>query len=78
MSRPVRTIKPETSLAAIMEHMSQFRGRCLPVTDEQGNVQGLVTVFDIFEALLKSGSNTPAESRRAGALAESAAPAGTT
>ena len=61
MSRPVRTIKPDTSLAAIMEYMSQFRGRCLPVTDEAGNVQGLVTAFDIFKALLKSGSNTPAE-----------------
>jgi len=77
MSRPVRTIKPETSLAAIMEYMSQFRGRCLPVTDEEGNVHGLVTAFDIFQALLKSGSNTPAESRRAGELVESAAPAGT-
>jgi len=58
MSRPVHTIKPETSLAAIMEHMSQFRGRCLPVMDEEGNVQGLVTAFDIFQALLKSNSNT--------------------
>jgi len=58
MSRPVRTIKPETSLAAIMEHMIQFRGRCLPVTDEEGNVQGLVTAFDIFQALLKDNSNT--------------------
>ena len=78
MSRPVRTIKPETSLAAIMEYMSQFRGRCLPVTDEAGNVQGLVTAFDIFKALLKSGSNTPAEGQTAQALVESAAPAGTT
>ena len=58
MSRPVHTIKPETSLATIMEHMSQFRGRCLPVMDEEGNVQGLVTAFDIFQALLKSNSNT--------------------
>ncbi len=72
MSRPVRTIKPETSLAAIMEYMSQFRGRCLPVTDEAGNVHGLVTAFDIFQALLKSGSNIPAEDQRALALAESA------
>ena len=58
MSRPVRTIKPETSLVAIMEHMIQFRGRCLPVTDEEGNVQGLVTAFDIFQALLKDNLNT--------------------
>ena len=72
MSRPVRTIKPETSLAAIMEYMNQFRGRCLPVTDEAGNVQGLVTAFDIFQALLKSGSNTPAEDPTTRALVESA------
>jgi len=76
MSRPVRTIKPETSLAAIMEYMSQFRGRCLPVTDEAGSVHGLVTAFDIFQALLKSGSNTSAADRTVEALVESAAPAG--
>ncbi|OHB63738.1 MAG: hypothetical protein A2168_05175 [Planctomycetes bacterium RBG_13_50_24] len=78
MSRPVRTIKPETSLAASMEYMSQFRRRCLPVTDEAGNVHGLVTAFDIFKALLKSSSNTPAEDQTAEALVESAAAAGTT
>ena len=78
MSRPVRTIKPETSLAAIMEHMSQFRGRCLPVTDEAGKVHGLVTAFDIFQALLKRSSNTPDEEQTAEALVESASPAGTT
>ena len=77
MSRPVRTIKPETSLAAIMEYMSQFRGRCLPVTNEQGNVQGLVTTFDIFQALLQSNSNTSAADRTAQELVESAVPAGT-
>lgn len=78
MSRPVRTIKPETSLAAIMEYMNQFRGRCLPVTDEAGNVQGLVTAFDIFWTLLKNNSNSCAEGQTAQALVESAAPAGTT
>lgn len=57
MSRPVRTIKPQTSLAAIIEHLSQFRGRCLPVMDEEGNVQGIVTGFDIFQTLLKHKSN---------------------
>jgi len=51
MSRPVRTIKPETSLAAIMESMCQFGGWCLPVLNQQGKVQGLVTVFDIFKVL---------------------------
>ena len=58
MSRPVRTIKPQTSLATIIEHMNRFRVRCLPVLDEEGNVLGLVTAFDIFQTLLKSNSNT--------------------
>ena len=58
MSRPVRTIKPETPLATIIEQMSQFRGRCLPVMDKESNVQGLVTAFDIFQALLESNPNT--------------------
>jgi len=75
MSRPVHTIKPETSLAAIMEHMSQFRGRCLPVMDEQGNVQGLVTAFDIFQTLLQSNSNTCSTGETDQALVESAATA---
>jgi len=54
MTRPVHTIKPDTSLAAIMENMFRFGGKCLPVIDQQGKVQGLVTVFDIFRALLNS------------------------
>lgn len=57
MSRPVRTIRPETSLPTIMEDMSQFGGRCLPVMDKQGKIQGLVMVFDIFKSLLKSNWN---------------------
>ncbi len=57
MSRPVRTIKPETSLTTIMENMRQFGGRCLPMVDQQGKVQGLVTVFDIYQALLSGSPN---------------------
>ncbi len=78
MSRPVRTIKSGTSLVAIMEHMSQFRGLCLPVIDESGNVQGLVTAFDIFRALLKNSSNTYSEGQTAKAPVESASPTRTT
>jgi len=59
MNRPVRTIRPETSLEAVMKDMCQFGGRCLPVVDQQGKVQGLVTVSNILEirALLKPQSN---------------------
>ncbi len=51
MSSPVHTVKPETPLSAIIENMCQFGGRALPVVDQQGKVQGLVTVFDILQAL---------------------------
>ena len=51
MTRPVRTAKPETSLAVIMDNMCQHSLRCLPIVDAQGSVQGLVTAFDIFKAL---------------------------
>ena len=57
MSRPVRTIKPETSLVTIMENMRQSGGRCLPVVSQEGTVQGLVTIFDIFKILLGSNPN---------------------
>ena len=78
MSRPVHTIKPQTPLATIMEHMSQFRGRCLPVMDEEGNVQGLVTAFDIFRALLKSNSNTCSTEEAPPELAKTASSTETT
>jgi len=34
--------------------MCQFGQRAFPVVDEQGKVQGLVTVFCVFQALLNS------------------------
>jgi len=57
MTRPVLTIKPEAPLPAIMQNMRRFSVRCLPVMDQRGKVQGLVTTFDIFKALLKLKSN---------------------
>jgi CBS domain-containing protein len=48
MSRPVRTVRPDASLVAMIECMRHFGGRCLPVVDEQGSVRGIVTVFDIL------------------------------
>jgi CBS-domain-containing membrane protein len=54
MTRPVRTIKPDTSFAEIIENMCQFGMRCLPVIDSQGKVVGSVTVFNIFKLLSSS------------------------
>ncbi len=66
MSRPVRTVRPETLLATIIDNMCRFGARGLPVVDEQGTVHGLVTVFDIFRAL----SNTSEDISVAGKTAE--------
>jgi len=69
MSRPVRTIRPEAPLATIIENMCRFGGRCLPVADEQGKVQGLVTVFDIFRTLLNTSEDVLAVGKTAEAPA---------
>ena len=69
MSRPVRTIRPEAPLAAIIENMCRFGGRGLPVADEQGKVQGLVTVFDIFRTLLNTSEDVSAVGKTAEAPA---------
>lgn len=56
MSRPVRTVRGEATLAQVVQGMSEHGSRCMPVTDEQGKVHGIVTVFDIFSALLTCAS----------------------
>lgn len=57
MTRPVQTITPDTPIEQIMENICQFGHRALPVVDQQGKVHGLVTVFDIFQTVLKTNSN---------------------
>ncbi|MFZ2145702.1 MAG: CBS domain-containing protein [Sedimentisphaerales bacterium] len=69
MSRPVRTIRPQASLTTIIENMCRFGGRSLPVADEQGKVQGLVTVFDIFRTLLNTSEDVSAVGKTAEAPA---------
>ena len=54
MTKAVHTIKPQMSLNDIMENMNRFSVRCLPVIDQHGKVQGIVTIFDVFNAILKS------------------------
>jgi CBS domain-containing protein len=53
MSRPVRTIRPDATLAGMIESMRRCGGRCLPVVDAKGAVQGMVTVFDILLRILE-------------------------
>jgi CBS domain-containing protein len=63
MNRPVRTIRPDASVGAAMHTMMEHGGRCLPVVDENGQVHGVVTVFDIFHALLNLGGQATSAGR---------------
>lgn len=53
MTRSVRTVSAHTTLLEIMEDMCENRCRCLPVVDEEGKVEGLVSAFDIFRFLMR-------------------------
>lgn len=54
MSRPVRTVEPDLSLAAAIENMCRHGGRCLPVMDGQGKTQGILTAFDVLSRVLET------------------------
>jgi CBS domain-containing protein len=54
MTKPVKTLKPETSIASVMETMCQTGLRCMPVSSANGKIEGLITVYDILRALLKN------------------------
>ena len=54
MSRPVYTIKPDAPIEMIITKMGRFGGKCLPVADSQGKIQGIVTAFDILKALVNA------------------------
>ncbi|MHC4113730.1 MAG: CBS domain-containing protein [Planctomycetota bacterium] len=57
MSRLVRTVNAETPLPEIIQNMCQHDGHCcLPVVDNNGKVQGMITTFDIYSTLLKTVS----------------------
>lgn len=56
-SKLVRTVKLQTPLTTIMENMRRYGDRALPVINEQGKIQGLITIFDIFKVLLNDNSD---------------------
>ena len=69
MNRPVRTIRPDASIGAVMHTMMEHGGRCMPVVDENGQVHGVVTVFDLFGALLNLGGQATSAGRTAESVA---------
>jgi CBS domain-containing protein len=48
MSKPVYTIRPDASLAALTQQMFRQKTRMLPVVDAKGTVLGIVTAVEIF------------------------------
>lgn len=63
MSRPVRTVRPDATLASMIESMRRCGGRCLPVVDSQSKVLGIVTVFDILFRVLAADKSFSWEGR---------------
>jgi len=63
MSRPVQVIRLDTPLVVIMENMRRFGRRALPVADGHGNIEGLVTVFDVFKSLISNGPDNLSSAR---------------
>lgn len=54
MSRPVHTASPDTPMWKLMDIMCRHQIRAVPIQDAGGTVTGLVTVTEIFQALLKT------------------------
>ncbi len=52
MSRTVHTVGPRASIGAVMETMMKHSVRGLPVIESDGRTVGLITVYDVFAALL--------------------------
>jgi CBS domain-containing protein len=46
MTQPVVTVRPETSLIEVAQTMVDHRIGCVPVTDAQGRLRGIVTLTD--------------------------------
>ena len=61
MSRVVPTIKTDASFDAVIEQLSASDAAALAVIDETGKVEGVVTVNDIFKAVVDGLGNTAAE-----------------
>jgi CBS domain-containing protein len=52
MSKPVYTVCPDTPIASFVQQMLSRKIRALPVADEKGSVVGIITVFEVFNAIL--------------------------
>lgn len=53
MSKPVRTVRPETTIDELTELMTVYDYNGFPVVDGEGILQGLVTRTDVFKLYLE-------------------------
>ena len=51
MTRPVQSLPPEATVSAAVALMLEHRLRCVPVTDPEGRLLGLVTQTDLLSLL---------------------------
>ena len=59
MSTPVHTVTLFATLGEVVSKMCSFGGRCLPVVNADGQVVGIITVFDVFKVLMNNNKNAP-------------------
>jgi signal-transduction protein with cAMP-binding, CBS, and nucleotidyltransferase domain len=59
MTQPVYTCTADETIAAAVERMADARVRRLPVVDDEGQVQGLVSIDDIVLWAVPSGGVKP-------------------
>jgi len=52
MTRDVRTVRPQTPIADAAELLLKHKFGCLPVTDADGSLVGIVTKHDFVKALV--------------------------
>lgn len=57
MTRPVETVRPETTVADAVRRMSDHRLHHLPVVDAQGRLVGIVAQSDLIVALLAEAAS---------------------
>jgi acetoin utilization protein AcuB len=55
METRVRSVRPGDSLRSVAQRLLEFRVGALPVTDEQGNLIGIVTENDLVRQLALGG-----------------------
>ena len=63
MSKPARSVKPQTTIQELTELMTVYDYNGFPVVDDEGVLQGLVTRTDLFKIYLDSYRHTAREGR---------------